>query len=274
MKYLNVGCGYHYSNEKIWTNLDYNKTGIDVISHNLIEGIPFDNNTFQTVYHSHLLEHFSKSEGLMLLKECYRVLKPGGVLRIVVPDLEQIARAYVKFLDEGLKNLDDALIRENYNWILLEMYDQTVRNFSGGEMGNYLLQKELINESFIFERIGEEGKKFRNNNLKQNKEYKIYKITLKQIIKGFISKAKERIKIKKKESQFEEIGKFRLGGEIHQWMYDRYSLDNILKQVGFEQILIFDAYNSNVKDWSNFKLDSFDNAVRKPDSLFIEGIKK
>jgi predicted SAM-dependent methyltransferase len=274
MRYLNVGCGFNYSNEKIWTNLDFNKTGNDVIPHNLLQGIPFENESFNAVYHSHVLEHFSKSDGLKLLKECYRVLKPGGVLRIAVPDLEQIARSYIQLLDEGLKNPIDTLVRENYNWILLEMYDQTVRNFSGGEMGNYLLQKELVNESFVYQRIGEEGRNFRNNYLNQNSEYNNNKRTVKQLIKEIIYSIKRGVIRKKKESKFEEIGRFRLGGEIHQWMYDRYSLTNILQEIGFEQILILDAFSSHLKDWTNFELDGIDNIVRKPDSLFIEGIKK
>ena len=272
LPFLNIGCGYQYNSS--WTNIDFVSTGEGVIAHNLLKGIPFKNESFNVVYHSHVLEHFSKSDGLMLLKDCHRVLQPGGVLRIVVPDLEQIARTYLQLLDEGLKNPKDTLVRENYNWILLEMYDQTVRNFSGGEMGNYLLQKELVNESFVYQRIGVEGRNFRNKYLKENSDYTNDKRTLKHVIKEILYSIKRRVKIKKKESKLEEIGRFRLGGEIHQWMYDRYSLTNILQQIGFEQILINDAFSSHIKDWANFELDGIDNIVRKPDSLFIEGIKK
>ncbi len=55
------------------------------------QGIPFPDRSFDVVYHSHVLEHLSKSEASKFLKECSRVLRPQGVLRVVVPDLEEIA---------------------------------------------------------------------------------------------------------------------------------------------------------------------------------------
>lgn len=142
MKYLNLGCGYHYSKDEVWTNLDFTSTGEHVIGHNLLNGIPFDDHSFDVVYHSHVLEHFSKSDAPAFLKECYRVLKPDAIIRIAIPDLEQIARLYLKYLELGIANPDDENIRANYDWLLIEMYDQTVRNHSGGEMGKYLFQDQ------------------------------------------------------------------------------------------------------------------------------------
>lgn len=69
------------------------------------------------------------------------------------------------------------------------------------------------------------------------------------------------------------IGKFRLEGEIHQWMYDRYSLTYILKNIGFDQVTIRDASNSFCPEWSSYRLDQTDGIARKPDSLYIEAIK-
>ena len=46
----------------------------------------------------------------------------------------------------------------DYEWILLEMYDQTVREKNGGMMRHYLEQNPLPNENFIYQRIGEEGR--------------------------------------------------------------------------------------------------------------------
>jgi hypothetical protein len=70
-----------------------------------------------------------------------------------------------------------------------------------------------------------------------------------------------------------EIGKFRLSGEIHQWMYDIYSLGNLLKDVGFKNIEKMDFNKSKIADWHSFTLDEVNNKIRKPDSLFVEGIK-
>jgi len=271
MKYLNLGCGYHYAKHEVWTNLDFTSTGEHVIGHNLLNGIPFDDHSFDVVYHSHVLEHFSKSDAVTFLKECYRVLKPDAIIRIAIPDLEQIARLYLKYLDLGIANANDEQIRANYDWLLIEMYDQTVRNYSGGEMGKYLFQDHIINEDFVYERIGEEGRMLRAS-AKTPKIRTKRKITLQKIINRILREL--RILFSRKKNKYEEIGHFRSSGEIHQWMYDRYSLTYILKQLGFKDITVKNAFESEIPNWPQYELDAKDKIVRKPDSLFIEGRKK
>ena len=272
MKYLNIGCGSYYSTESTWTNLDFASGNKHVIAHNLLKGIPFADNSFDFVYHSHVLEHFSKQDGERLIRECYRVLKPGGILRVAIPDLERIARNYILMLDKGMENPDELILRAYYNWMLMEKYDQTVRNTSGGEMAKYIFQEKIINEDFIYERIGEEGKELRNHYLNQRSQTPVSKLTLKRIVSGVLNRLKDISKFKQ-DSTFEQIGRFRLGGEIHQWMYDRYSLSGLLTDIGFQQILITTAFKSYLADWGKYNLDSKQGSVRKPDSLFIEAIK-
>ena len=71
----------------------------NVVCHNLAKGIPHQDNSVDAVYHSHLLEHLDRPVGLQFIKEVYRVLKPGGIHRIVIPDLEVLCRAYLDHLD-------------------------------------------------------------------------------------------------------------------------------------------------------------------------------
>jgi predicted SAM-dependent methyltransferase len=59
-------------------------------------GLPFRDNSVHGVYSSHLLEHLSVQDVRRLLTECYRVLKPGGALRLVVPSLEYAIQAYIQ----------------------------------------------------------------------------------------------------------------------------------------------------------------------------------
>jgi len=66
---------------------------------------------------------------------------------------------------------------------------------------------------------------------------------------------------------------FRKQGEIHQWMYDRYSLKKMLEEIGFKTVEKRTAFTSYINNWSEFKLDGENGEVRKPDSLFIEAIK-
>ena len=57
------------------------------LHHNFQYGLPFDDDTVDYVYSSHLLEHLRQADALRLLREVHRVLKPGGWVRICVPDL-------------------------------------------------------------------------------------------------------------------------------------------------------------------------------------------
>ena len=61
----------------------------------------YDSGTVDVVYASHLFEHLAQWQTNVLLKEACRVLKPGGVIRIVVPDLLQQARNYISRFDNG-----------------------------------------------------------------------------------------------------------------------------------------------------------------------------
>ena len=51
--------------------------------------------SLEVIYHSHFLEHLSDTDGRALLIECYRCLRPGASMRIVVPDLELWCKNYV-----------------------------------------------------------------------------------------------------------------------------------------------------------------------------------
>ncbi len=62
--------------------------------HDLRKPFPFQNGSIDIIYTSHTLEHLSKQEGKQFLKECHRVLKTSGIIRIVVPDLECIVYQY------------------------------------------------------------------------------------------------------------------------------------------------------------------------------------
>lgn len=280
MQYLNIGCGNRY--HKDWVNLDFVSNSSDVLAHNLLQGIPFDDNIFEVVYHSHVLEHFNKIDGQKLIEECYRVLKPNGIIRIAIPDLELIVGEYSKNLKLALEGNSEAM--HNYEWIMIEMYDQTIRNKSGGAMAEYIFREHIPNEDYIFGRIGEEGRHLRNNYLKSQTENKNIAISISKNIKkkSFLRKIKTEVKnylfkqeiaLYKNEKKLSELGKFRLGGEIHQWMYDRYSLGKLLESAGFTKIEVKSCYESNILEWNNFELESKNNIIYKPDSLFIEAKK-
>ena len=57
-------------------------------------GLPYEEATVRYIYSSHMIEHMPRWQGLALVKECRRVLVPGGVLRLATPDLAQVVDAY------------------------------------------------------------------------------------------------------------------------------------------------------------------------------------
>ena len=62
----------------------------------LRNGLPFPDNTVASAYASHVFEHFYPDELAGILRECHRVLRPGGGLRAVVPDMGGAIRAYLE----------------------------------------------------------------------------------------------------------------------------------------------------------------------------------
>lgn len=279
--YLNLGCGRRF--HSAWTNVNFTSTGEGVIAHNLTQGIPFPDAFFDVVYHSHVLEHFPKIASESFLRECCRVLRPQGILRVVVPDLEQIARNYLIALEKA--NSGSQEWAANYEWMLLEMYDQTVRNDSGGEMAVYLFREHIPNLEFVLERYGTQAKNLiEAGQLGRQKPQPILvperqpKRLLKHIYRFLRYSAYRQESLLElllgKEYSALQIGRFRQSGEVHQWMYDRYSLALLLEQCGLENVVQRTATESYIPDWTSFNLDTeLDSTVYKPDSLFMEAIK-
>ncbi|MEM6612588.1 MAG: methyltransferase domain-containing protein, partial [Cyanobacteria bacterium P01_C01_bin.72] len=265
LNHLNLGCRYRFNSQ--WTNVNFIATGENVIPDDLNKGIPFADNTFELVYHSHVLEHFSRLAAKSFIQECYRVLRPGGILRVVVPDFEQIARLYTTSLE---KAPESAEWTAKYEWIALEILDQMVRNSRGGEMANYFAQAEICNQDFVLQRFGAEAQKLKPMAQQKTRfkdwarqikglEAKVYQLLPKTLNRFYIAL---------------KIGYYRQSGEVHQWMYDSYSLSQLLANCDLQDIVKRTASDSYLDRWSNFNLDTEpDGKTYKPDSLYMEAIK-
>jgi SAM-dependent methyltransferase len=89
---INVGCGGLVIDG--WVNVDLNPApGAYYV--NVVDGLPFSTGAASHIHCEHFLEHLDYECALRFLAECYRVLGPDGSLRIIVPDAEKYARAYV-----------------------------------------------------------------------------------------------------------------------------------------------------------------------------------
>jgi predicted SAM-dependent methyltransferase len=273
LKLLNVGCGQQFHRD--WENIDLEPRSIHVRSHDVTSGLPYSSNSFDGVYHSHVLEHLKTEQGRALLAECYRVLKPGGVLRVVVPDLERIAALYLQMHRAAWDG--DETAKENYHWMKLELLDQLVRESSGGKMGQYIARHDRPNDEFVFSRLGDEVRRgrsaippietTRHANFRQRLGRSIGQL------RERLAKRAVRLLLGKHARTVFETGLFRSRGEIHQWMYDRFSLRGLCEELGFENFAICEADESRIENFSAFELDSVSGQTRKPDSLFVESQK-
>lgn len=79
--------GASYSLIPGWLNTDLLPTSRGVVYLDVTRPFPFDDNTFDYVYCEHVIEHIEHQSAISMLHECFRVLKPGGKIRISTPDL-------------------------------------------------------------------------------------------------------------------------------------------------------------------------------------------
>lgn len=263
---LNIGCGNRYHPQ--WTNIDHIAPSTDIIAHDIISGLPFADNTFDAVYHSHVLEHLPPEAAKSLLRECHRVLKPNGILRVLVPDLEFSARLYLQTLTEASEN-PSAMNHEHYEWGLLNLIDQLARTQSGGKMAKFIASDTLQDIDFIVENGG--GNTIRQ--IRHSQPISSKKLTL-PFHKKLIAWIQYRLLGRSNLSPAERYLQFRQTGEVHQWMYDRYSLRIILADCGFSNLQHLTVEKSQMTGWTDFHLDiDPDGHIHKPHSLVYEGRK-
>jgi len=119
--YLNIGSFTVMVKGDNWENCDIldlsayaQQNGYRFRQFDATKGLPYGNSSINAIISSHFLEHITRQQGAAFLKECLRVLKPKGVIRITVPDTKLIARVYTADMirqrfgsNEGVKSAAD-----------------------------------------------------------------------------------------------------------------------------------------------------------------------
>jgi predicted SAM-dependent methyltransferase len=88
---LHIGSGWRRLDG--WLNTDIELIP-DVMRMDATQRFPFGDKTFQYVYTEHMIEHVPYQKGVCILQECYRVMREGGVIRVITPDLAAIVGLY------------------------------------------------------------------------------------------------------------------------------------------------------------------------------------
>lgn len=107
--FLNVGCG----DRRIRGFVNIDRTRGAELRRDVTRGLPYADDTVEGIFSEHFLEHLSRRDGLRFLRECRRVLKPGGVVRIAMPDLDVMVSRYQSEDWRG----DGDMFKIGYDWV-------------------------------------------------------------------------------------------------------------------------------------------------------------
>jgi len=95
MRKLEIGCNNQRISEE-WETLDIvSGDNVDIVT-NIENELPIEDNIYDLIYMSHVLEHIPWYKTIDVLRELYRILKPNGMVEIFVPDIDKIISAYQK----------------------------------------------------------------------------------------------------------------------------------------------------------------------------------
>lgn len=248
---LNLGCGARYIKTAAWYNADAQPAPPHVHEIDLYGGLPFPDNSFDFIYSSHVLDHFDLTIAAFILGEIRRCLRPAGIARIVLPDLEYNCQRYLQSAKENSRE------PEKHFWFMIELLDQLTRNAPGGEKAKYLRSikndKKSALETWIRPLLGAEMLAILDTPISQSRNP--------------LQFLKEKIKI------FTQKRSFLKSGEKHYWAYDWICLSNMATRVGFHKTTKQTYDKSIYADYSRENLDMQEGKEYKPGSLYIECVK-
>lgn len=105
---INVGCGYHVLDG--WTNVDVQRAAKAPRDPEILADalhIPLPSGCADELMAIHLFEHFYAWDAPLALAEWHRLLKPGGLLVLEMPDIKKCAANLIRLVDgEDIKSLD------------------------------------------------------------------------------------------------------------------------------------------------------------------------
>jgi predicted SAM-dependent methyltransferase len=269
IRLLNLACGSKVSSKGNWTNVDFSSPVSNVLEMDILNGLSFPNDSFDVVYTAQFIEHLTVNQAVEVLKEINRVLKPGGIVRIVTPDLAELAQSYLKSLDI-VKQDDSSFNINKYDWIRLEIFDQIVRELSGGEQRIFIEQCDEPMRDYLTKRIGYTFTSFSNNKTIVRNDFKISTVIGKlKKVPAYLLRSISRLFA----TDTQKIGRFRQSGEVHRFLHDIYSLSLVLSKAGFSSVNQVDPYISAIDSWQTYELDVIDGVVDGPLCLYVEAIK-
>ncbi len=97
-----------------WLNTDFYPVAPSDVYLDATKPFPFADRTFDYIFSEHVIEHVTHPEGSSMLRESFRVLKPGGWIRIATPDLKQIVDLFSRPQTERQRRYIQWSMAENH----------------------------------------------------------------------------------------------------------------------------------------------------------------
>jgi prepilin-type processing-associated H-X9-DG protein len=130
--HLHLGCGTKYLPG--FVNIDGNLFNRLDMWLDVRNGLPFPSHNVDSIYSTHMFEHFYPDELQGLLGECLRVLKPGGGVRLIVPNLASAISAYsqqqIAWFDSAFPRHFDSLGGRFSNFLFCDGQHRTAFDFT------------------------------------------------------------------------------------------------------------------------------------------------
>lgn len=267
---VNIACGNSYVDG--WLNLDYAPVSAAVKQANLLGRLPLEDDVAEVVYSSHFLEHIPRRRVPGFLAECFRVLKPGGRIRLVLPDLEELCREYLRQREAG--------VHEKADFVVLEMLDQCVRSEPGGELGAFYekLSRSDMSDmaAYVAARSGNDLSGVPNVAPVPTWRRALRVLRQPRGIWGRLERLYCWALTRLLPSAFlEQNVSFSGVGERHSWIYDFHSLSNFLAHAGFVSIEKKSCDHSEIEGFPLNPLDVTDAGLPRKglESMYIEARK-
>ena len=271
--FLNIACGDKFIEDSSWTNVDFTSHSPSIKKANILDGLPYDDNSFDVVYSSHFIEHIPEGKIEFFFNDIYRILKPQGLIRLVTPDLE--------FLNNEYKINYDKKAFKKANFITSLTIDQCVRSVPGWklkkDMDNFYNSNDIEMIDYIKLLIGPEAFEYIDSNdntfiekvfsrIKKDPRF-IFNILVMirvKIFSFFLPKSFRELNLSSASI-----------GEKHMWLYDFNSISELLKNSSFIDIKRTNFNESNYHNYIFSKLDIKNSLPRKGiHQLFVEALKK